>query len=122
MIARETVAPVARELREVAGVTRVLLARRDGLPLYDDLALAARDHAAAATASALGLGDLICEGVRLGALEGGAIFGGDGVLVYRPLESAYVLVVIADVAVDLADLYRRMRKQARVLDQAAAAG
>ncbi|WP_062211734.1 hypothetical protein [Demequina oxidasica] len=119
MITRDTVAPIAQELRELPGVTRVLLAGRDGVPFYDDLPLAARDHAAAATASALGVGALICDGVKLGAMEGGAVFGSHGVLVYRPLECSYVLAVIARSTVDLADLYRRMRKEARILDQAA---
>ncbi|WP_061965090.1 roadblock/LC7 domain-containing protein [Demequina aurantiaca] len=119
MITRESVALLTRELRQFPGVTRVLLAGRDGVPFYDDLALAARDHAAAATASALGVGALICDGVKIGAMEGGVVFGRHGVLVYRPLESDFVLAVIATSTVDLADLYRRMRREARILDQAA---
>jgi len=121
MIQRHHAIAAAGELRALNGVTRVLLARRDGVPFYDDLSLASREHAAAATASAGGVMSVICGAAQLGSVEGGAVFGSHGVLVMRPLASEYVLAAVADGSVDVSDLYRRLRKQARILDELAEA-
>lgn len=120
VISREHAATVSGELRSVPGVIRVVLARRDGVAFYDDLNLAEREHTAAAVASAVGVGSLICDAAVLGAVEGGAVFGEQSVLVYRPLVEDFVLAVTAHNGVDLGELYRQMRRHARALDQIAA--
>ncbi|WP_062517394.1 roadblock/LC7 domain-containing protein [Demequina gelatinilytica] len=122
MSLREAAAEVAEALHRVAEVSRVIVAGRDGLPLFDELALAERDHAAAATAAALGVAALVSEALRLGAPHGAIVEGEDAVVVVRPLDCGFALAAVADAGVDVGDLHRRVRRHARELDEVHAAG
>ena len=124
MSLREAAAEVASALRRLPEVSRVLVAGRDGLPLFDERILAERDHAAAATASALGVAAVVADTLRLGAPQGAIVVGDDSVVVIRPLASGHALAAVAAATVDVGDLHRRVRRHARELDeiQAALAG
>lgn len=117
MILRDAAAEVARALHRIPEVTRVLVAGRDGLPLFDERQLAERDHGAAATASALGVAAVVADTLRLGEPQGSILVGDEAVAVIRPLAAGYALVAVADAGIDVGDLHRRVRRHARELDQ-----
>ena len=117
MILREAAAEVAAALHRLPEVRRVVVAGRDGLPLFDELALADRDHAAAATATALGVAAVVADTLRLGTARGSIVMGEDAVVVIRPLACGFALAAVADATVDVGDLHRRVRRHARELDE-----
>lgn len=90
--------------RAVPGVTRVLLARTDGIAVYDDATLADRDTGAAVTATLMGLAGSVAHAFRLGALDSVAVRTATGVLVVQPIDAAHVLAAVADHDVDLGAL------------------
>lgn len=116
MSLREEAARVAQVLGQVPGVTRVIVAGRDGLPLYDDQSLIERDRAAAAAATALGVAAVVADTLALGPSRGSILLGEDAVVVIRPLESGHALAAVAAAHVDVGDLHRRVRRHARELD------
>ncbi|WP_062521411.1 roadblock/LC7 domain-containing protein [Demequina silvatica] len=121
MSLREAAAEVAAVLHRVPEVSRVIVASRDGLPLFDEVQLEARDHAAAATATALGVAAVASDTLALGASQGSILVGDESVAIVRPLDCGYSLTVVADAVVDVGDLHRRVRRLARDLDDAQAA-
>ncbi|WP_062521413.1 roadblock/LC7 domain-containing protein [Demequina silvatica] len=88
--------------RAVPDVTRVLLARSDGIAVYDDATLAERDTGAAVTATLLGLAQSVAAAFRLGALDTVVVRTASGVLVVQPIDAAHVLAAVARADVDLA--------------------
>lgn len=90
--------------RSVPGVTRVLLARTDGIAVYDDATLAERETGAAVTATLMGLAGSVAGAFRLGSLDSIAVRTSDGVLVVQPIDTAHVLAAVADRDVDLGTL------------------
>ncbi|MDN4482507.1 roadblock/LC7 domain-containing protein [Demequina lignilytica] len=121
MILRDAAVEVARALHRLPEVTRVIVAGRDGLPLFDELTLADRDHGAAATATALGVAAVVADTLGLGPSQGSIVMGEDAVAVIRPLACGYSLAVVAHAATDVGDLHRRVRRHARELDEIHAA-
>ena len=87
--------------RAVPGVTRVLLARTDGIAVYDDASLADRETGAAVSATLMGLAASVAGAFRMGALDSVAVRTADGVLVVQPIDAAHVLAAVADRDVDL---------------------
>ncbi|WP_062517395.1 roadblock/LC7 domain-containing protein [Demequina gelatinilytica] len=90
--------------RAVPGVARVLLARTDGIAVYDDATLAERETGAAVAATLVGLAGSVTAAFHLGALDSVAIRTDGGVLVVQPIDAAHVLAVVASHDVDLAAL------------------
>ena len=90
--------------RAIPGVTRVLLARTDGIAVYDDATLAERETGAAVTATMMGLAASVAAAFRLGALDSVAVRTGAGVLIVQPIDRAHVLAAVADHDVDVAAL------------------
>ncbi len=86
--------------RAVPGVTRVLLARTDGIAVYDDATLAERDTGAAVSATLMGLAASVAGAFRLGGLDTVSVHTDAGVLVVQPIDEAHVLAVLADGDVD----------------------
>ncbi len=121
MTLRDAAAEVAEVLHRLPGVRRVILAGRDGLPLFDERTLAERDHAAAALASSLGVAAIVSDTLALGSAQGTIVVGDDAAVVVRPLECGYALAAVADADADLGDLHRRVRRHARELDEIHAA-
>ncbi len=94
----------ARLRRQVPGVTRVIIARTDGIALYDDVPLEQRDGGAALTAAVLGLGETASSSLDLGVLQFGITMSSERCLVVYPIDGAHLLAIIAQVDVDLGAL------------------
>ncbi|MDN4482508.1 roadblock/LC7 domain-containing protein [Demequina lignilytica] len=90
--------------RAVPGVTRVLLARTDGIAVYDDATLADRDTGAAVSATLIGLATSAAGALRLGRLDAVTLHTSAGLVVVQPIDSAHVLAAIAHEDIDVARL------------------
>lgn len=99
----------------VPELARVILARADGLPMYDDVSLAERDAGAAVTATILGLAGSAGVALGLGQEQAIVLSFEDGVLVLRSIAGRYVLAVVAPHQSDLRAVSEAVEDQARVL-------
>lgn len=86
----------ARLRQELRGVTRVIVARTDGIALYDDVPLKERDGGAALTAALLGLAATATAAFRLGAARASMTVGEDGTIVFAAVDAGHVIAVILD--------------------------
>lgn len=86
----------ARLRQELRGVTRVIVARTDGIALHDDVPLAARDGGAALTAAMLGLAATATAAFGLGAARASMTVGEEGTIVFAAVDAGHVLAVILD--------------------------
>lgn len=117
---RDDAMSVAKALGSVPGVRRVLVCNRDGIAIYDDLALEQREQAAASSATLMGVAAAVSQTLHLGHTEGAIVMGRDATVIARALEAPAVLVAIVDADASLNEVYRVVRKQGRVLDEAIA--
>src|SRR4051794_9793877 len=98
---------VAATLRQqIPGIRRVLVARTDGLPFYDELvdptAVQTDDEAASAVVAAmLGLADHVSSTSQHGRLSSASIRSDDGCLTVYRAGDAHVLAVYAGPQVNL---------------------
>ncbi|WP_062072387.1 roadblock/LC7 domain-containing protein [Demequina sediminicola] len=90
----------ARLKKCIPGTQRVIIARTDGLALYDDVQFAARDGAAALTAATLGLAATATNGFGLGAAEVSVLRGELGTLVVAPVDAGHLLALVVEPTVD----------------------
>lgn len=86
----------ARVKQSLPAATRVIVARTDGIALYDDESLAARDGAAALTAATLGVAVTTTVGFALGATDIAVLKAEAGHLVVAPVDGNYLLAVVLD--------------------------
>ncbi|WP_084105405.1 roadblock/LC7 domain-containing protein [Demequina sp. NBRC 110056] len=89
--------------RAVPQITRVIIARTDGIALYDDVSLAARDGGAALTAALVGLAATVTRGFGMGAAESATVRGEHGLLVVAPVDAAHLLAAVVDPGPDGVD-------------------
>lgn len=111
---------------QVSGVTRVIVARTDGIAMYDDVAFEARDGGAALTAAILGLAATSSSSFGLGMLDISVTVGDRGMLLVTQIDAGHVLGVLLEADADLGaatevalDQAAWLRSRARP-DQAAA--
>lgn len=86
----------ARLKRAVPGVARVIIARTDGIALYDDVPLQARDSAAAVTAATVGLAATATSSFGLGASRLTVLEGESGGVIIAAVDAGHVLSVVLD--------------------------
>lgn len=90
----------ARLRQKVRGVTRVIIARTDGIALYDDVPLKERDGGAALTAAILGLAATATSAFGLGAARASLTVGETGTVVLAPVDAGHVLAMLMDADAD----------------------
>lgn len=90
----------ARLRQNLRGVTRVIIARTDGIPLYDDVPLRERDGGAALTAAILGLGATATAAFGFGAARASITVGETGTIVLAPIDAGHVLAILMDADAD----------------------
>lgn len=90
----------ARLRQLVPGILRVIIARTDGIPLYDDVPLKERDGGAALTAAILGLAATATAAFGLGAARASITAGEGGSIVLAPVDAGHVLAILMDAEAD----------------------
>ncbi|WP_061962492.1 roadblock/LC7 domain-containing protein [Demequina flava] len=98
----------ARLKRSVTGIERVIISRTDGIALYDDVPLAARDGAAALTAATVGLAATATSSFALGAARLAVLEGEAGSLVIAPVDAGHLLAVVLGADVPVGDAVREV--------------
>ncbi|WP_062072394.1 roadblock/LC7 domain-containing protein [Demequina sediminicola] len=96
IVAKHGMLVAARVKQALPGVERVIVARTDGIALYDDVPLAARDGAAAVTAATVGLAATATASFGMGAARLAVIHGESGALAMAPIDSGHLLAVVVD--------------------------
>ncbi len=105
----------ARLRKQVAGVRRVIIARTDGIALYDDVPLEQRDGAAALTATVLGLAETASTSLDLSKVHFSVTMSADGCLFVYPIDEGHLLAITADVHVDAGALGAAAHAEAQAL-------
>lgn len=105
----------ARLKRAVPGVRRVLIARTEGLPVYDDVPLAQRDAGAAMTATLLGLASSVATALTTGALRSAVVNSESDSLLVVPIDAGHLIAVLASPDADLVLLARETESAAQQL-------
>lgn len=90
----------ARLRQDVDEVRRVIVARTDGIALYDDVPLEQRDGAAALTATVLGLAAASSASLELDSVHFTATVSADGCLFVYPIDATHLLAVVTGPRVD----------------------
>jgi predicted regulator of Ras-like GTPase activity (Roadblock/LC7/MglB family) len=107
MIVRQHALGVAATLRsEIPGIRRVLVARTDGLPFYDDGDPALHDSSAAVVATVLGIAQQSGMAFGLEGLEMTTVRGPAGSMVVYAVDDHHLLAVVTEPKVNLVLLDR----------------
>ena len=107
MIVRQHALGVAASLRtEIPGIRRVLIARTDGLPFYDDGDPTLHDSSAAVVATVLGIAQQSGMAFGLDGLEMTTVRGRSGSMVVYAIDDHHLLAVVTDPKVNLVLLDR----------------
>jgi predicted regulator of Ras-like GTPase activity (Roadblock/LC7/MglB family) len=107
MIVRQHGIGVAASLRaEIPGIRRVLVARTDGLPFYDDGDPTLHDSSAAVVATVLGIAQQAGMAFGLDGLEMTTVRGPSGSMVVYAIDDHHLLAVVTDPKVNLVLLDR----------------
>ncbi len=100
IVAKHGLLAAARLRKQVEGIRRVVIARTDGIAMYDDVPLEQRDGAAALTAAVLGLADTSSNAMDLDDIRFTFTMGADGCLFVVPVDDAHLLAIVAEAWVD----------------------
>lgn len=107
MIVRQHALGVAASLRnEIPGIRRVLIARTDGLPFYDDGDASQHDSSAAVVATVLGIAQQSGMAFGLDGLEMTTVRGHAGSMVVYAIDDHHLLAVVTEPKVNLVLLDR----------------
>lgn len=107
MIVRQHALGVAATLRhEIPGIRRVLVARTDGLPFFDDGAAELHDSSAAVVATVLGIAQQSGLAFGLDGLEMTTVRGPAGSMVVYAVDDHHLLAVVTEPKVNLVLLDR----------------
>lgn len=96
IIAKHGLLAAARLRKVVPGVQRVIVARTDGIAMYDDVPLEARDGGAALTAAVVGLAATSTRAFGLGAAGVASVRGERGTLVVAPVDGGHLLAILIE--------------------------
>jgi len=96
IIAKHGLLAAARVRQTVSGVQRVIVARTDGIAMYDDVPLEARDGGAAITAAIVGLAATSTRAFGLGAAGVSAVGGERGTLIVTPIDGGHLLGILIE--------------------------
>ncbi|WP_084038080.1 roadblock/LC7 domain-containing protein [Demequina sp. NBRC 110053] len=105
----------ARLRKDLTGLSRLIIARTDGIALYDDVPLRERDGGAALTAAMLGLAATATAAFGLGAARVSTTVGEDGVVVLAPVDAGHVLAILLDAGADVASAAEAVMREAERL-------
>lgn len=103
--------------RSTDGVDRVIIARTDGMPFFDDEALRSRDTGAAVTAAMHGIAGQVASFMCLGQMNVLTIHCEDRLLLLYPFDELHFIAVLASTGVNqgaVAGAVERFRRQAGV--------
>jgi uncharacterized protein len=92
--------------RDIPGVTRVMIARTDGLAFHDDGPERDHEAAAAIVATVLGIAQRAASANALGPFQQTVVKGTDGCLVVYAVNASHVLAVVTEPSVNLVLLDR----------------
>ncbi|WP_084102704.1 hypothetical protein [Demequina sp. NBRC 110051] len=105
----------ARLRQSLAGVRRVIIARADGIALYDDVPLAERDGGAALTAAVNGLAATVATSFTLGVAGANITLAEQGALVVCLIDAGHLLAILVDAQTDLTAALRAAGAEAEHL-------
>ncbi|WP_062211732.1 roadblock/LC7 domain-containing protein [Demequina oxidasica] len=105
----------ARLRRAVPGVHRVLIARTEGLPVYDDVPLAQRDAGAAMTATLVGLANSVAMTLTASSLRSAVVNTESDSLLVVPIDAGHLIAALASQGTDLTLLTREAELVAQQL-------
>ncbi|WP_084077751.1 hypothetical protein [Demequina sp. NBRC 110057] len=101
IVAKHGLLAAARVRQELPGTRRVIVARADGIALYDDVPLEQRDGAAALTAAVNGLAATAATSFDLGMAGASITIAEGGALVVCPIDAGHLLAILTDAEADL---------------------
>ncbi|MCV2393163.1 hypothetical protein OEB99_02475 [Actinotalea sp. M2MS4P-6] len=105
MLVRQQAMLLAVRLRSaVPGVTRIVVARRDGRVFFDQGLEETQEPAAVAAASASQLGIDVAAAFRLGYADSVVVHGERGMVLVQPLDAMHVVAVHAEPSTDVVAL------------------
>lgn len=115
IVAKHGLLAAARLRKQVDGIRRVVIARTDGIALYDDVPLEQRDGAAALTAAVLGLADTSSASLDLDEVQFTFTMGAHGSLFVVPVDHQHLLAIVAEAGVDTVALASAAQSEIAVL-------
>ncbi|MDN4474176.1 roadblock/LC7 domain-containing protein [Demequina zhanjiangensis] len=115
IVAKHGLLAAARLRKQVDGIRRVVIARTDGIALYDDVPLEQRDGAAALTAAVLGLADTSSASLDLDEVQFTFTMGAQGSLFVVPVDHQHLLAIVAEAGVDTVALASAAQSEIAVL-------
>lgn len=116
MLVKHHTMSVATTLRrEIAGITRVLVARTDGLSFHDDASDGDEGPAAVAAATVLAVAHESGNVFGLGQTQVSVVRGSEGCCVVYPIDDRHLLGILTEPSVNLVLLDRIAQRLAREL-------